>query len=72
MDSSVTRRTLLTGAAAGFGFAFTGSMEAFARPGRVVRCCVATTFTPSVVCHSRYSSPARSEIIGGHDGKRMD
>ena len=33
MDSSVTRRTLLTGAAAGFGFAFTGSMEAFARPG---------------------------------------
>ena len=32
MDSSVSRRTLLTGAAAGFGFAFTGSMEAFARP----------------------------------------
>jgi len=33
MDSAVTRRTLLTGAAAGFGFAFSGSMEAFARPG---------------------------------------
>ena len=32
MDSSVSRRTLLTGAAAGFGFAFVGSMEAFARP----------------------------------------
>jgi secreted PhoX family phosphatase len=32
MDSSVSRRTLLTGAAAGFGFAFAGSMEAFARP----------------------------------------
>ena len=33
MDSAVSRRTLLTGTAAGFGFAFTGSMEAFARPG---------------------------------------
>ena len=32
MDPSVSRRTLLTGAAAGFGFAFAGSMEAFARP----------------------------------------
>ncbi len=32
MDPAVSRRTLLTGAAAGFGFAFTGSMEAFARP----------------------------------------
>ncbi|CAA9300129.1 MAG: FIG01121207: hypothetical protein [uncultured Friedmanniella sp.] len=32
MDPSVSRRTLLTGAAAGFGFAFVGSMEAFARP----------------------------------------
>ena len=32
MDSSVSRRTLLTGTAAGFGFAFAGSMEAFARP----------------------------------------